>query len=204
MEYLFLDESGNLNKNGTDYFVIAIFKANSNKNRKKIKNIISHVRKRKFKKELKNKKEVKFYNASESLRKHILKKISERNIEIFYIILKKTLPQNRKWILKENPNIIYMELVLKLLLHMNIKRLSELRVDMFLSIEYRKKFNKIVKDKIPYIKEIYHSHSEKWKGIQISDILAGSYFQLIERKNDEYIKILDNNYKVIEYKKLEL
>jgi len=200
MEYLFLDESGNLNKNGTDYFVIVIFKVRIDKDRKRIKNITSNARKRKVGKELKKQKEVKFYNISNHLRKYILKKINGINIEIFYIFINKTLAQNRNLLSNKNPNLIYIAMVIELLLNMKITRNTKLRVDMFLPVNERDDLNNTIKQKIPYIKSIYHSYSENWKEIQIADVLAGSYFQFLEREKKEYIELLNKNYEVYEYK----
>jgi len=83
---------------------------------------------------------------------------------------------------------------------MKITRNTELRVDMLLPVNEREHFNSVIQDKIPYIKSIYHSYSENWKKIQIADILAGSYFQFLERGKKEYIKLLNENYEVFEYK----
>ncbi|KZX10943.1 hypothetical protein MBFIL_15960 [Methanobrevibacter filiformis] len=69
MDYLFLDESGNLGLKGTGFMVISILRFSSLKECQRLKNIVKKVLNRKFRKEIKRYEEIKFYSMSVDLRK---------------------------------------------------------------------------------------------------------------------------------------
>jgi len=74
MAFLYLDESGDLELNGSNYFIISILIVNTEKDGIKLKKIFKKIRKYKFKKELKIHKEIKSNKSPEKLKKYLIKK----------------------------------------------------------------------------------------------------------------------------------
>ena len=57
-------------------------------------------------------------------------------------------------------------------------------------------FNRLFNDKIinpkNYPVKIKHVNSVNYKGLQVADLISWSSFQAVERKNNEFIKIVEN------------
>lgn len=195
---LYQDESGDLGLNGSDNFIITILLINTEKDYLKLKKIFKKMRKYKFKKELKIHKEIKSSKSSEVLKKYILQKLVQLNIESYSIVLDKRKHEN-KFKLKNNKNIeIYSEIMTELLNEINIETSFDLIVDRFLSRNNENKFNEKIQENKRFNCKIYHSNSEKWIEIQ-TDIIAGAVFKKFRDDDKSYIGILGNKHKIIKY-----
>jgi hypothetical protein len=57
-------------------------------------------------------------------------------------------------------------------------------------------FNRLFNDKLinpkNYTVKIKHVNSVNYKGIQVADLISWSSFQAVERKNNEFIEIVEN------------
>ena len=196
---LYLDESGDLGLNGSEYFIISILIINNEIDNKKLKKIFKKMRKYKFKKELKVHKEIKSNKSSEKLKKFLLGKLVELDIESYSIVFDKKKHTN-KIILKNNKKMdIYLYIMKKLLDKIKIDGYFYLVVDRFLSRKNEKNFNKKFYESQKYNCKIYHSNSEKWIGIQTADIIAGACLKKFRDGDTSYIKILGNKHSIFKY-----
>jgi hypothetical protein len=189
MDYLYIDESGDLGKD-SKYFIISGILIK--KSPKPLEKIVKKARK-KYKKEIKESNELKATKSSKKLNKFIMSNLNETDSEIFSIILKK---QNMyKLSKKEDKNLIYDILASKIANFLIINNHLEIRVD--LSKTNKKAINAFNElffknlDKNNYKIKIYHSYSHSYRGLQVADCIAWSYFQLYEYENEEYIKLLE-------------
>lgn len=84
--FVYLDESGDLGKYGSKYFVVA---ALCTKNPKPIENMMKRIRIRKLKKKLKNLSELKGNNSSPEVRNYVLRGIARLDCSISIIVITK-------------------------------------------------------------------------------------------------------------------
>lgn len=95
MKYiLFLDESGDMGIKGSDFFIITILAIKSN-NLRKLTHIDNRVRRNKFKKELKRKKEIKGSTSSEDLIFYLIKRLNEMDYTAYSIVMNKNNFRNK-------------------------------------------------------------------------------------------------------------
>ncbi len=88
--YIFIDESGNLGIKSTKrYFVVSALKFTSCVELKKSSGIIKKIRQSKLKKKQKKDGEIKFFNSKFEIRKSILEKLNNLNVEVFAVIVDK-------------------------------------------------------------------------------------------------------------------
>jgi len=184
MRSLIIDESGDLGKHGSKYFIILGILI---KNEKELEKIVKNLRRNKFKKKLANVREIKATNSSPKLIKQILRKVNHLNAEIFCIVLTK----QKYSIVNKNQCYDY----LSGLLAEQIEIHSSLLVRIDKSKIIRKdinEFNKLFKEKLnideKFNVEIYHSLSHRYKSIQVVDVVAWSYFQKFENQNPEFVE----------------
>ena len=96
MTYLIIDESGDLGKHGSKYFIILGILI---KEEKKLGKIIKTLRRNQFKKKLANVREIKGITCSAKILKQILRKVNKLDAEIYCVIWdkkKKLFPGLRK------------------------------------------------------------------------------------------------------------
>lgn len=196
---LYLDESGDLGLNGSDYFIVSILILNTEKDDVKLKKTFKRIRKHKFRRELRIQKEIKSNKSSEILKKYLLRKLVELNIKSYSLVLDKRKHENKN-ILKNNKNMwIYLKIIIKLLNEINIEGSFDLIVDRFLSRNNEKNFNKKFHENQESNCEIYHRNSEKWIGIQTADIIAGACLKKFRDGDVSYIEILGDKHHIIKY-----
>lgn len=200
IEY-FCDESGDLGINGSKYFVITVLEVKSQKDYKKVENIISRSRKNKFKNELRYHDEIKAYKSSKKLKFHLLNKLNNTNVKFHSIIMDKENYKNSLILKSKKPFKLYQRMILELLFRINVENRFTLTIDKFLFKRKIKSFNENIINNLNTSNDnikVYHNHSQKIKGLQIADLVAWSTFQYFEKGNPEYIKKL-NNHQVFEY-----
>ncbi len=137
-----------------------------------------------MKKKEKMNSEIKFSN-SKRTRGIILKEILELNIEIFSIILFKNMVKE-----KTPKEIIYLNLVLKLLTVLNIENeKSVIYIDKSFTYEKSKWFNYKIFEKYKYC-AVYHENSYENKGLMAIDFIAGSFGYKYNCKNCTYYNLI--------------
>ncbi|MCL2116406.1 MAG: DUF3800 domain-containing protein [Methanobrevibacter sp.] len=197
MDYLYIDESGDLGYNGSKYLVISAILIRQDG--KPLEKIIKKVRKNFFK-EIKESQELKATESSVKLNKYIIKKLNKTNSEIFSAILKK---ENRYKLYHNNDkNKLYDLLASKIANQIEIKNHLEVRVDKSKTTKEIQNFNEIFESNLNNMNNfrinIEHSYSQNYRGLQVVDCIAWSYFQKFENKNNEYVKLLKLKSNIIE------
>ena len=186
MTYLIIDESGDLGKNGSKYFIILGILI---ENEKELDKIIKSLRRNKFKKTLSKVREIKGTKCSSTIIKQILRKINNLNIKTYCIVL------NKDEFPIKNKNYVYDCLAGVLAEQIKIDSSLIVRIDKSKSNEKEiSDFNKLFREKLninnEFKVEIHHSLSHKYKSIQIADVLAWSYFQKFEKNNPEFVDLI--------------
>lgn len=198
-KYIFIDESGDLGfaKGSSKHIIISAIVV---EDVKILKHIIKKTRKSaKFRKELKNRIEIKATYASRDLKIHLLNKLNElEEIEFFSIIVNKNKISNYK--LKNNSdnfyNIITSQLAKKLCYH---NENLEIIIDNSKIGSYkRSEFNKLFTYNIHINStlnafKIEHKDSFGEYGLQLADLVAWSKFQELEFSNSEFITLLEKH-----------
>lgn len=190
MDFIYIDESGELAKQ-TDYFV---FGAVITRNTKEINNIIKKTR-NKYRKQLGNTSEIKGYTTDDYIIKKILKKLNNTNSKVVGIIFDKKniykIPHSNDY------NILYDTLASRLAQEININNQTSIIVDKSKNKhEEITNFNKMFKSNLNNFEnhsvDIKHANSIHYNGLQIADIIAWSIFQSVERNNSEFIDLIQN------------
>ncbi|MDE1869682.1 MAG: DUF3800 domain-containing protein [Candidatus Micrarchaeota archaeon] len=86
MRHIFIDESGDLGKQGARYFIISAIVANDPK---RIRKIMKRFRERRLKKELRQTNEIKANSSTPAIRNYILSSLVKCDCEIFAIVADK-------------------------------------------------------------------------------------------------------------------
>ncbi|MBR0271404.1 MAG: DUF3800 domain-containing protein [Methanobrevibacter sp.] len=191
MEYIYIDESGDLGKGGSKYFIIAGIKVNNYRN---LDRLINKSR-RNNKKKIGKSNEIKGTTIPPEIKKKILKSLNKIDYESFIIVLNK---KDRYKINYKNDNhLLYDILSSELAKLINISSSTEVYVDRTRRNKQKiANYNEIFKKNLNNPKNhpisIKHVDSLKYKGVQIADLISWSAYQSIENNNDEYIKIVKN------------
>ncbi|MGL4669977.1 MAG: DUF3800 domain-containing protein [Methanobacteriaceae archaeon] len=189
MIQMFLDESGDLGLKGSNYFVVVIIAFKSQKDVKKAENILKKLKRRAFKKDLKNINEIKSTKISPEMRLHILSKLNTLNISIYAIVVRKNDLEMRK-LLRKGVNKTYIKIISKLVKNITIKNQINLKMDKFLPNSYENiLYEKIRSIDNRFIRKsiICCDFSQKWKGIQIADLIAWCIFQKYENNDYDFV-----------------
>lgn len=190
MDYIYIDESGELAKQ-TDYFV---FGAVITSNPKEISNIIKKIR-NKYKKQLGNTSEIKGYTTDDYIIKKILNKFNNTNSKVVGIILDK---KNIYKIHNRNEyNILYDTIASRLAQEININNPTSIIVDKSKNKPQEiTNFNRLFKSNLNNFKnqsvDIKHANSIHYNCLQMVDIIAWSIFQSVERDNSEFVDLIQN------------
>ena len=213
MKYLFfLDESGDMGINGSNFFIITIFSINFF-DIKKLDYINKRARRNRFKKELSGKKEIKGYYSSNEIISFLFDSLIDIDFVSYSIVMDKKSFKNMNLLKNCNNHMIYLDMVKQLLNTIDIGYDVDLRVDRFVPKNFIKIFNeKIIKifnnhenrtnmSKNRFNINIHHSQSENWLGIQIADVIGWCCFQKFEKNNPKLIEKLNKNHFIIKYSK---
>lgn len=200
---MFLDESGDLGSKGSSFFVIAGLGVDDPK---RLKRIISNMRRNKFKKELKIANEIKFHSSSDAIKLHMIKELNKiPSTQIYCIVLYKKDFLNDFKYYKRDRHQIYNYVAGVLAEEITLEDNTTIRID-------RSKGNQFLREKFDdyFLKklnlntrkvEIFHSESHAWHGLQFADIIAGAYFHKFEYNNSSFVELLDINSNVKELKR---
>ena len=190
MDYIYIDESGELAKQ-TNYFVFGAVITN---NPSDLEKIINKTR-RKYQKQLGNISEIKGYSTDDYIIKKMLKKLDKTSSKVVGIILDKRyiyrIHQN------QNYNILYDTLASELAKEITINDSTSIIIDKCKNKEYEiinfnKKFVSNLNNIKNYPVNVKHANSTNYKGLQIADIVAWSIFQSVERNNSDFIDLIED------------
>ena len=191
MEYIYIDESGDLGKGGSKYFIIAGIMVNDYRN---LDRLITKSR-RNNKKRIGKSNEIKGTTIPHEIKKKILKRLNKIDYQSFIIVFNK---RDRYKINYKNDNhLLYDILSSELAKLINISSSTEVYVDRTRRnkqkiANYNEKFKKNLNNPKNHPISIKHVDSLKYKGVQIADLISWSAYQSIENNNDEYINIVKN------------
>lgn len=190
MNYIYIDESGDLGK-GSKYFIIGAIIVDDYI---KLERSITKIR-RKFKKELGNFQEIKGNKTKNFIIKKLLTKVNSLNSEIFIIVFDKK--DKYKINYKNDFNVLYDIIASELAKEIKITKSTLIIVD---TCKPKKKlvnnFNQRFLDKINNSKNhqinIIHQNSINQKGLQVIDVIVWAAFQYMEHNNSEFINLIEN------------
>lgn len=192
--YIFIDESGDLGEEGSNYFVItAIWTEEPSQFDRLLKNMRRH----KFRKHLVDVAELKANKSGHELREYLLKKFNETEGAKGHTIILEKKKVFSKY-LKGNKHKLYNYIcgVLASTMTFESKHLI-VRIDRSKGKQaLRDDFDEYVKRKCTEDDtnrkiEVYHSWSHAWSGLQIVDFVSWAIFQKFEHGNGYYHKLIE-------------
>ncbi|MEM0133856.1 MAG: DUF3800 domain-containing protein [Thermoplasmatales archaeon] len=195
--YIYIDESGDLglSKNSSKVLVISALITDDTK---QLDRIIKNARRNKFRKELRYAKEIKFNKSSQELREYLIKKLNETTgCQGIHCILNKEKLYSSYLKVNKHKQYNYVAGYLAAAIKLNSDSV-EVRVDkskgkQVLRDDFNNYFISKLKigSKIENI-NIFHSYSENFSGIQLTDILSGSVYQKFNNANSYYVNLIDS------------
>ncbi len=193
LNYIYIDESGDLGLKGSKYLVISALIISAPA---KLDRIIKNMRRNKFKKELRKAQEIKANKSSKEIIINMLTKLNDiEGAKVIYMVLEK-----KKLIsdyLKGDKHKLYNYVAGRLARQIVLNETdTEIRIDKskgkpVLRGDFNNYFLKNLNEKSSVRKaEIHHSYSHSWSGLQFADVLAWACFQKFEHDNSFYIDLL--------------
>ena len=190
MKYIYIDESGDLGskKSSSRYFILAgimVIKP-------KLDNLIKNTYRKH--KNIRDMNEIKGTTTPENVKKDILTRLNNIDYQAFIIVFDK---QNMNKIDYDyNINSLYDILASQLAKTISINEKTIIILDKTKNKNQIDNFNRLFNDNLinpkNYPVEIKHVNSVNYKGLQVADLISWSSFQAVERKNNEFIKIVEN------------
>jgi hypothetical protein len=198
LNYLYIDESGDLGLRGSKYFLIVGLLISDFRS---LNRILKKMRQNKFKKKLKRVNEIKANKSSFEIRVHMLKEFNRiEECQLFCVVMNKSFLTSK--FLIQDKHKFYNYVAGHLANLIEIRGDLEIRIDMSKGKQMlRDDFDDYFRDKINRNSEIgniliYHSYSHAWSGLQFADLIAWSYFQKFERNNSFYVNLLEHKCKL--------
>lgn len=193
MNYIYIDESGELGEQ-TNYFVIGAIIVNDPII---LKRVIKKIR-NKYKKELSKATELKGSKTDNKIIKDLFGKLNNKEYKAFVIIFdKKQFYKLNKFDYNTKYNILASELANELPItsktHVFIDKSKNKKEEIE---EFNKLFLKSLNNIKDYDVIIDHVNSTNYDGIQIIDLIVWSVFQYVEKENNEFISLIKNNIKI--------
>lgn len=200
MKKIFIDESGDLGKKGSKYFLITALIIN---NEKPFDRLIKNIRRNKFKKQLKKAIELKASDSSIELINYLLNKLIKLDFYCVSVVILKE--KNFSPYLTNNNHKLYNFVSGKLALNLELikneknleiyidksKRKSDLRKD------FDQYFNNNLRQSGINAKSIIkHSYSHNFNCLQIVDFISWAIFQKFEYENDEFVNKLSSKLEI--------
>ena len=190
MDYIYIDESGDLGKD-SKYFIISAIISSNKTDLERIINKINRI----FKKQLRNFNEIKGNNTPNYIIKKILKRLENIDYEAVIIVFNK---ENKDKIKYSNNNELYDIIASELAKMITIKQKTSIIIDKSKTKHsdiklFDKYFIENLNNNLNFPIEISHLSSTNSKGLQIIDIISWSYFQNYEKNNEEFIKLIKNS-----------
>lgn len=189
MNYIFIDESGDLGKN-SKYFVVASIVT---KEPIKFRRIINKTN-RIFRKQISKSNEIKGTTTPNNIIKNILKKLKNVDYEVYVVIFNK---KNKYKIRVKDNNELYNLISSELAKIIPITAPTSIVIDKSKSkksdiLRFNKLFDSNLKNYKRYPIEFSHLSSLHNKELQIADLIAWSFFQSVEYNDEEFKKLIKN------------
>ena len=193
-KYVFIDESGDLGRRGTDYFIMAMIIIDEER---PLKKIVKDVRKRKLKKKRRDVKELKANKSSDAVRGYVLRRISEIDCEIYVIVVEKSKIMSHFYDIKNR----FYNFVSRILLtegKLNGEIISIIIDKKYTNSMLRNNFNRYIKREVGQrkigvkIKDIIHGNSEAHAGLQCVDFVAWAVSRKFNYHDDRFYKIIES------------
>lgn len=190
MDYIYIDESGDLG-NDSNYLIMAAIIVDDNA---KLDRIINKIR-RANKKQLGNSNEIKGTETKPHIKKKILKKLNKIDYQVIAIVFDK---KNKYKINYDcNNNLLYNIVASKLAEELPITNKTSIIIDKSKNKEkFCQEFNSLFVPSLnnPKIHSITieHEDSVNIKGLQMADVISWSVYQSIEHENNEYVDLIKN------------
>ena len=190
MDYVYIDESGDLGSD-SDYLIMAAIIVDDSA---KLDRIINKTR-RDNKKQLGNSNEIKGTETKPHIKKKIFKKLNKIDYQVIAIVFDK----KNKYKIKYdcNNNLLYNIVASKLAEELPITNKTSIIIDKSKNKEkFRQEFNSLFVPSLNNPKNhsitIEHEDSVNIKGLQMADIISWSVYQSIEHENNEYADLIKN------------
>lgn len=190
MDYIYIDESGDLGSD-SDYLIVAAIIVEDSA---KLDRIINKIR-RANKKQLGNSNEIKGTETKPHIKKKILKRLNKIDYQVIAIVFDK----KNKYKINYgcNNNLLYNIVVSKLAEELPITNKTSIIIDKSKNKEkFRQEFNSLFLPSLNNPKNhsitIEHEDSVNIKGLQIADVISWSVYQSIEHENNEYVDLIKN------------
>jgi len=191
INYIYIDESGDLGLRGSKYFSIAAVITDEPKI---LNRIIKKLRQTKLKKKIKQLPEIKANNSNRIIKEYVLKKVNSANCQIFAIVVDKSKILSRLYEVKDKLYNYLCGILLdtidikygKIIITIDKKHTNSL---------IREDFNNYIKKKIGCkdIKvEIYHKPSYSSNELQVADFVVWSINRKFNTGDDYYYKIIED------------
>jgi len=203
-KYLFLDESGDLGVNGSNYFVLVILEINSSKNSKKLDRSITKFKKRAFNRKLRNISEIKATKISDEMKFKMLDIILNHQMKIYSLVLNKKNSCFKNLIAERGANETYINLVNYLISKLPIGDLIDIKLDKFVPQKQEEFFESQLHETLEKKRissQISFVFSQNWKEIQSTDLIAWSIFQYFENNNKKFLEKIRTKADLKIYKK---
>ena len=190
MNYIYIDESGDLGSDSNYLIMGAIIVDDKDK----LDRIIKKAR-RNYKKKLGNSNEIKGTKTKRNIKKKILKELNKIDYQGIIIVFEKK--QKYKINYHHNNNLLYNIIASKLAKELTITNKTSIIIDKSKNKEKdQQEFNALFLPNLNNPKNhpvtIIHEDSKKEKGLQIADLLSWSAYQSVEHRNDEFINLIKN------------
>ncbi len=197
LRYVFIDESGDLGRFGNRYFVIAGLVT---KDKKPLDRIIKRIRQRRLKKSIKELMEIKAHSADETIRKEVLDKVRQTDVEIYALVLDKNKVFSN---LFDVQNRFYNYLVGQMLSRINLGKekviinIDKKHTNSFLRDDFLKYIQKRLMEKRDGSTfEIFQLPSESSNALQVVDFVAWAINRKFNSGDDSYYSIIESKTKI--------
>ena len=197
---IYLDESGDLGfgPRASKHFILAAVIA---RNPSEVGRCIKRVREQRLPKKYKQIPELKFHNSSQSIRERVLKCFSKTDNDIAYVILRKEQVYPS---LREERTILYNYmsgmLLSKIIKAYNWEGSLDLIIDKSLYNSQRDNFDNYLTRKASALNVTLnpsHPDSQRERGVQAADYVAGAINQMYCGYSDCYYKLIEQKISIL-------
>ncbi len=190
---VYIDESGDLGKYGSKYFVVAAVLVDHPKN---LSRIMKRLRERKLNKKLRQLPEIKANNSNRMIREYVLNQVRVANCDIYAIVVEKSKIFDYLYEVKDK---LYNYLCGKLMDRLNVK-VGKLVITVdkkHTNTLFRADFDSYIKRKrATFLEsrsiEINHAPSYSKNELQVVDFVVWSINRKFNSGDDRYFKIIED------------
>lgn len=193
--FVYIDESGDLGKFGTDYFTVAGVVVEEPLI---LKRIIKKIRQRKLKKSIKQLPELKANKTNEFVKKAILKKISDSNLKIFAIVVEKTKILPHLYDVKDRLYNYICRILIDEIVEENYVSVHIIVDKKYTNTLIRENFNSYIQKKINeknshIVVNIEHRDSQATPELQVVDFVAWAINRKFNSNDEIYYRMIEKN-----------